>query len=63
MTYCSIYLEKLTQVIAVLKDVWWSCLQPRSSTVQVYAFTVSLFFSPCRILILTRVHSVGHAGP
>jgi len=63
MTYSSIYLEKLTQVIVVLKDVWWPCLQPGSSTVQIYTFAVSLFFSPCQILIPVRVLSVGYAGP
>jgi hypothetical protein len=62
MTYCSIYLEKLTQVITVLKDVWWPCLQPGSSTLRVYTFTVPLFFSPCRILTFVRIISVGYAG-
>jgi len=62
MTYCSIYLEKLTQVIAVLKDVWKPCLQPGSSALQVYTFTVSLFFSPCQMLTLARVISFGRAG-
>lgn len=63
MTYRSIYLEKLTQVIAMLKDVRWPCLQPGSSNLQIYTFTVSLFFSPCRILIFVRVISVAYAGP
>jgi len=62
MTYCSICLEKVTQVIAVLKDVWWPCLQSGPSALQVYTFTISLFFSPCRILTLVRVISVGYAG-
>jgi hypothetical protein len=63
MTYRNIYLENLTQVIAMLKDVWWPRLQPGFSTVQIYTFTVSLFFSPYPILILVRVISVGYAGP
>lgn len=63
MTYRSIYLEKLTQVITMLKDVWWPCQQTGSSTVQVYTFTVSLFFSPYRILILKPVISIGYADP
>jgi len=44
MTYCSIYLEKLMQVITVLKDVWWPCLQPGSSTLLcLYSFLLVEF--------------------
>ena len=60
MTYRSIYLEKLTKVIAMIADVWWPCGHPPFRPTILLLLHSFLFVE---FYVLERAISVGCFGP